>query len=326
MLTFLRKANEGISMNLLTIRNPTRLGWSDSCPFGLGGYLLSGFAWRIRVPRFASFWGDDAVNNVLEFLGMALNVLLMLLESAGEKFPSILALGDNTSAISWIFKSSKITKGSLYHDAVKLIARHLARKVVEAEAHLVAQHLKGKLNWVADMLTFEGDARGETNPLTRDCPADDELTQRVHVSCPQIVPLRFEISPLPPDVASFALLALQTIESSWIRNRKGRRKTRIELGGDGSSSRAGSGTAITLSSMAYPRTKESSSSNASWSSIRPIASTPRDELLGDVRNQWYLRLYELPQAIWQRRFGCAAGQAPCTSRENGGKRETFVQC
>lgn len=47
---FLQRASEGISMNLLTLRIPTWLAWSDSCPFGLGGYTLGGKAWRIRIP------------------------------------------------------------------------------------------------------------------------------------------------------------------------------------------------------------------------------------------------------------------------------------
>jgi hypothetical protein len=254
LLIFLTKANEGILMNLLTVRNPTRMGWSDSCPFGIGGYLLSGLAWRIRVPKAAAFWGDDIVNNVLAFLGMGIKILLMLLESSNERFPSLLALGDNTAAISWIFRSSKIVSGTLYHDAVKFIARHLARKVIEADAHLVGQHLKGELNWVADMLSFEGDDRREPNPLTADCPPDDVLTHRIHSTCPQIVPQQFEISPLPPDVASFALQALQIVESSWILSRRGRMRAGTGLGGDGNSSRGEWATAITPSSTMYQRT------------------------------------------------------------------------
>jgi hypothetical protein len=282
--TFLRKAHEGISMNLLTIRNPTRLGWSDSCPFGLGGYLLSEFAWRIKIPETAIFWGDDTVNNVLEFLGMAVNILLMLLESRDERFPSLLALGGNTSAISWITKSTKIVKGTLYHDPVKMIARHVAQKVTESDARLIAQHLKGKLNWVANMLSFKGDRREESNPLTIDCPPDDVLTQRVHSHCPQIVPPAFEISPLPPNVASFALQALRTIELSWTRNKKEPTRIGTGLGGGGGNSWVGSVTEITPSLTTYPRTNASFSPSVFSQSIAHMISTAREDLLGVVRN------------------------------------------
>jgi hypothetical protein len=96
-LRFLRLAHQGISMNLLTIRRPTRIAWSDSCPFGLGGYTQKGFGWRLRIPVWASFFGDDAVNNVLEFLGMAVSVKLLIIEGRGELHPCLLPLGDNTS-------------------------------------------------------------------------------------------------------------------------------------------------------------------------------------------------------------------------------------
>jgi hypothetical protein len=39
-LKFLNLARAGISLNRMTIRRPTQLGLSDSCPFGLGGFTL----------------------------------------------------------------------------------------------------------------------------------------------------------------------------------------------------------------------------------------------------------------------------------------------
>jgi hypothetical protein len=47
-LFFLRIARDGISINLLVSRSPTKVGWSDSCPFGIGGTDARGCAWRIR--------------------------------------------------------------------------------------------------------------------------------------------------------------------------------------------------------------------------------------------------------------------------------------
>ena len=106
------------------LRTPTKIAWSDSCPFGIGGYTLKGWAWRIRVPSEAPFYGDDTVNNVLEFLGMAISVLLLLDEAAQdqEDHPCLLVLGDNTSAVSWIFHSGCIASSSRYYPAVKFIA------------------------------------------------------------------------------------------------------------------------------------------------------------------------------------------------------------
>ena len=136
---FLDTAKEGISINLLVVRTPTRIAWSDSCPFGLGGYTLGGRAWRIRVPNDCAFYGDDSVNNVLEeLLGMAISVLLLLDEarSAEEEFPCLLVLGDNTSAIAWLFKSGKIPRSSRYYTIVKAIARRIATEVMNGKAQL----------------------------------------------------------------------------------------------------------------------------------------------------------------------------------------------
>ena len=44
---FLEKAVTGISMNLLTLRIPNLVAFSDSCPFGIGGHTLKGWAWRV---------------------------------------------------------------------------------------------------------------------------------------------------------------------------------------------------------------------------------------------------------------------------------------
>ncbi len=42
---FLDHTNRVVSMNLLVTREPNKICWSDACPYGLGGYSLSGRAW-----------------------------------------------------------------------------------------------------------------------------------------------------------------------------------------------------------------------------------------------------------------------------------------
>jgi hypothetical protein len=75
-LDFLRSARTGISMNLIVTRQPSRLCFSDSCPYGIGGWNTRGRAWRIRIPQTSILYGNKKVNNLLEFLGMAINILL----------------------------------------------------------------------------------------------------------------------------------------------------------------------------------------------------------------------------------------------------------
>jgi hypothetical protein len=105
---FLLTARRGISMNLLTLRKPSQIGISDSCPFGLGGFTWDGRAWRLRIPPSSPIYGLAEANNVLEFLVMAVTIWIVLLGCAAKGLSEecILSIGDNTSAIGWIFRST----------------------------------------------------------------------------------------------------------------------------------------------------------------------------------------------------------------------------
>ena len=314
---FLRSAREGISINLLVVRTPTRLAWSDSCPFGLGGYTLGGYAWRIRVPRDCSFYGDDTVNNVLEFLGMAISILLLLYEAnrSGESFPCLLVLGDNTSAISWLFRSGRVPRSSRYYAIVKLIARKVATEVTSRRAQLCSQHIAGSLNIISDLLSFEGNCRSYSNPLTEDCPPNDVLTQRILTHHSQIVPAGFEIRRLPHEIEWFALQTMQTISKSWSQGSSHPTKGTTGIGGDGLSSSEAADWEMISSSIRYQEeTSVSSWPEVSSCRVERSTSTDREELLQSVRNQWYRRLCEMPLAAWHRRLGSPIGRAPSTSR------------
>ena len=327
-LEFLDLARKGISINILTIRTPTRLAWSDSCPFGLGGYSLKGRAWRIRVPSDCPFYGDDTVNNLLEFLGMAISIMLLLKEAAEDKedHPCILVLGDNTSAISWIFRSGRVPRSSRYYQAVKLIARSIASHSLQAGAQICSQHLAGVTNTVADILSFEGDCRGTTNPMTIDCPPDDVLTDRIHEFCSQVVPDGFQIRRLPEDIESFALSVMQLAARSWIQKARLPSRKGTGIGGDGSASSRSGEWSATPSSIRYPvQRKDYSWQEGTYPTTDPLTSTHRERLLQSVRNPWYRRLFETPLAVWHRRSGNVEGPAPSTSRTESMRQDRCTQ-
>jgi hypothetical protein len=316
-LEFLDLARQGISINILTVRTPTRMAWSDSCPFGLGGYSLKGRAWRIRIPHDCPFYGDDTANNVLEFLGMAISVMLLLKEAEEdqERHPCILVLGDNTSAVSWIFKSGRISRNSRYYPAVKFIARTVASQALQAGAQICSQHLAGVTNIVADILSFEGDCRGTTNPITIDCPPDDVLTERIHEFYSQVIPSGFKIRRLPNEIESFALSVMQLAAKSWIQKAKRLSRRETGLGEDGLVSWTSGEWLATPSSIRFPaQRKDCSWLEGSCPIIEPLTSTHRERLLQSVRNPWYRRLFETPLAVWHRRSGNVEGPAPSTSR------------
>jgi hypothetical protein len=102
-------ARNGILMNLIVTRQPNRLIWLDSRPFGIGGFRLhSGKGWRIQIPTNSILYSSDRINNLLEFTGMAVNVWLECRDAKAHSHLCILALGDNTSAFGWLHISAQL--------------------------------------------------------------------------------------------------------------------------------------------------------------------------------------------------------------------------
>jgi hypothetical protein len=313
---FLSKARAGISMNLLTLRRPSQVGISDSCPFGMGGFTWTGRAWRIRIPPSSAIYGVSEANNVLEFLAMAVTIWIVILDctARGLTDECILSLGDNTSAIGWIFRSTRLPPDSPYYAPVQLIARKVALLVTESRQGLCSQHLKGGNNFIADWLSFTTQTRdAKKNPVAFDEPTDDILTDRFHSSFPQLIPQHFRISPLPDEILSFVEQVLRTTESSMIRSSRKRMRTATEPGAVGLDSVTTSAS-WTRSSLTFPNRNENYSSVPSSAPTKLPPGTSQGAFLEQLRKPWLARLSELPQAIWLRRFGTVSNKAPFTSR------------
>ena len=313
--TILARANQGISMNLIAAREPDRVCWSDACPLGIGGYNLSGRAWRIQIPPTSIVRGHQGVNNLLEFVGMVVNVWLECLDKATDQ-ACILAVGDNTSAIGWLFRTASLDRNGQAHEAHLFVARTLATLLLDHGCCIASQHIKGDLNVVADLRSFAGTGeRGKAHPLAFDDPPDDILTQRFHSNLASQVPENFKISPLPNEILCWITHVLQIAASSLEAARKDDTRTPTESG-DGGSGLAGKRvTVLTPSSLCYPTTNASCSRSRSSSAIEPLAGPPEGTLQESVRSRWSQALCGKPQATWLRRFGAISGQAPCTSRE-----------
>jgi hypothetical protein len=188
---FLLAARQGISMNLLTLRKPSKVGLSNSCPFGMGGFTWQGRAWRLRIPPECLLHGVSKANNVLESLAMAVTIWLLLVDCKGhgQTDEYLLALGDNTSAIGWVFRSSRLKRDSPYYEPVQTIAHKIALLVTESGQCLCPQHIRGESNSDSNWLSFTDQIRdGKPNPVAFDDPPDDVLTNRLHSSAPQLIP------------------------------------------------------------------------------------------------------------------------------------------
>jgi hypothetical protein len=189
-------------MNRITIRQPTRLCIYVACPWGIAGYSLRDRGWRIVIPHCTPLRSDSRFNNFFEFIGTAVTAWLKCLDSATTAEECILALGDNTSALGWIYRSSRVKPTSMSYTAIQTVARHLATVFLDSRHCLASQHLKGDHNIVADLLSFAGHDRNKPHPLAAGNPSDHVLTQRFHQFLPLQIPENFAISQLPFEILS----------------------------------------------------------------------------------------------------------------------------
>jgi hypothetical protein len=312
---FLTTANLGISMNRVTIRQPTRLCISDACPWGIAGYSLNGRAWRIVIPHCTPLRGDSRFNNLFEFIGTTVTAWLECLDSETHAEECILALGDNTSALGWIYRSSRVKPTSMSYKAIQKVARHLATVFLDSTHCLASQHLKGDHNVVADLLSFAGHDRDKPHPLAADNPSDQILTQRFHEFLPSQIPANFAISPLPPELLSWTSQVLQIAESSLIHATRAQMRQTTGSGVDGFPFANTQASLLTPTSLLYSTTKANSSSEPSWACTGMPPGTSTVDLPGVVARQWSQALCALPQAVWLRRSGTISNTAPFTSRK-----------
>ena len=311
----LSRANKGVSMNLIVTRRPSRICWSDACPFGMGGYSLSGRAWRLRVPVGNPLRGHPGVNNLLEFTAMVVNIWLECLDATTGDFPCILAVGDSTSAIGWLFKTAGLDLTGTLHKSHLMVARHLATLLIDHDCCLASQHLRGSLNVVADLLSFSGESeRGKPHPIAHDDPPDDILTDRFLSVLTEQVPANFAISPLPKEVLSWVTRVLRTAALSLTVVKNPGTKTPTASGAAGRASDGAPGSQMTPSSLCYLTTNRNFMSKHSYKVTDTQLGPPPGTLQATVSNLWSQALSAKPQATWLRRFGAISGTAPCTCR------------
>jgi hypothetical protein len=189
---FLEKLHNGISMNLITFRPPDRIIWTDACEYGLGGFSIPlGRAWTFAIPEAMR---HRAHINILEFLAVLIGIWIEIIEGRLTPETCILAFGDNTSAMGWIHKSKYREECDSEHSmTAKLrIARKLASLSAEFDFRIYSQWFPGERNQVADLLSRS--------------PSSDhnQLTNNILSQFPSQVPKSFKISPVPPEIESFA--------------------------------------------------------------------------------------------------------------------------
>ena len=144
---FLDDAVEGISLNRVVCRWPTRVVRVDAYPQGMGGYCMqSGFAWRLKLEP--NLIGRGSLNS-LEFLAALVGV--MVEHQFGETWRAddvLLCQGGSLSATGWKARSSFGDECPLHLASARMLASYLTEHGIPH----YAQWFPGKENSVADAL------------------------------------------------------------------------------------------------------------------------------------------------------------------------------
>jgi len=182
---FLQKsATNGISFNNICFTKYNIHTLTDASEYGLGGFNVNtGLAWRYQLPQ----WMQQSMHiNLLEFIACTIGIWVELLQDNGETaFKRIHALTDNSSAVGWLYKASFNPLTHLQHDVV---ARKLAKILLDNDASITSQHTPGKYNIIADS-------------LSRDFHLPpNHLTFILKSLFPLQTPENFRISPLPKEI------------------------------------------------------------------------------------------------------------------------------
>ena len=194
---FLEQAQKGISLNMISFREPTHVFRTDASEHGIGGFcVLSGVGWRVELPGDCRVGMREGVTlNLFEFLGGIIGIWFEILAKRVPPFSCLLAQGDSTSASGWLRKSNFQEHSHRIHLEA---SRHLAFILLVAQVVLYSQ-------W------FAGDDNGTADVLSRDFHLPDEvLTAMLLSDLPSQVPPNFGICPLPPEILSWLICLLRS--------------------------------------------------------------------------------------------------------------------
>ena len=136
----------GVNINNITHTKYNAGAWSDACEHGLGGYTSNGLFFSYEIPReYQSIFSI----NLLEFIAAKWTIYLATKENEKEHL-HIAHAGDNTSAVSWMKKTSFNSKT---HPEYSEASRSFARMLMKEKNVISNCHKPGVTNFVADILS-----------------------------------------------------------------------------------------------------------------------------------------------------------------------------
>ena len=196
---FLKIANSGINLNLLTYRKITHAYRGDACPKGIGGYSATGRGWRWEIPEMLRY---RATLNMLEHIAAIIGPWIDIIEGNLPPLSCILSMTDSTTAEGWLrksnFKCSDDESEEMTKAKIDISRDHALR--------LLKHNCKDYSQW------FPGEENDVSDSLSRDFHlSPPELTHLYHTLIPKQTPQNFTISQLPPEIESFLFSMLRSL-------------------------------------------------------------------------------------------------------------------
>ena len=286
--SFIKTAQLGMSLNLLTHRTPTVTYRTDACEHGIGGYNSRGRAWRWELPLHLV---HRVSLNTLEFLASVVSIMIDASEGTLQPQDCALIQTDSTTGEGWLRKSNFC---DIDRPQQLKIARMLASTCLEQNVCLYSDWIPGKTNNIADS-------------LSRDFHVNDiPLTKSLSHTFPLQVPPDFHISPTPKDINSWltSLLASgkATKESPPLPTRSG-----LHHGTGGHYSLPPSALPMIPSLIDYKTSPTSTESSLPLH----LQSETADFLTRSLQD-WLPVRSKVPSATWQRPSNCMIGWTPAS--------------
>ena len=291
----LKKAQLGISMNLLTFREPTHIIIGDACEHGLGAFHLeSGIGYSYIIPEKLR---GRAHINVLEFLTQVIQIWFDIIDGRIPPFSCILAMGDNTASMGWLRRSNfkennneNIEEETNEDWMVKQdIARKLADIILSANSCLYSQWFAGDKNVCTDSLSRDGLFLSRSSHLAM-----------LNHYIPKQTPANLDIRPLPKVIVSWIGSLLQRMPVLTRRFVKPK-PSELLLGVAGTISSSPSVLSKFYSSMDSRRFIKTSSC---LPSLKQCVKQPS---VDSLKSLWSNRLSKPPSHMWHRPSGQVTG-------------------
>ena len=280
-LKFLRKAKNGISMNILTYRQPTHIYRSDACPAGLGGFSAQGQAWRWKIPKELQF---RATLNMLEHLAAVIGPWIDIIENNMPRFSCILSMTDSSTAAGWLRKSNFSNAKDEDHkeliSAKLTISRSHAIRLLENECCDYSQWFPGEDNELSDSLSRDFHL------------SESQLTNLYFSKIPEQTPTNLKISPLPKEIESFLSSMLHRLPEQTQQQER-HKISSLARGVDGKNF-SGNSVSKTASSPNSPTERKQSSSQHLHSQLETETFQNR------MANPWFAQQSDQPWTTYLR--------------------------